>query len=77
MERWKRRVRRKPVMARAEILAEDCGAIGAGREAWGAFLRFLDKGLGATLDASALRTRKFSARVRRKENGNGAGGGSG
>ena len=45
MERWRRRVRRRAVMARAEILAEGCGAMGAGRGAWGEFLRFLDKGL--------------------------------
>jgi len=62
-------VRRRAVVARAEVLAEGCGAMGAGRGAWGEFLRFLDNGLAATLDASALRIRKFSARVEGKEHG--------
>lgn len=44
-ERWKRRVRRRAFGPRAERLAEDDGAMGAGWEAWGEFLRFLDKGL--------------------------------
>ena len=44
-ERWKRRVRRRAFGPRAERLAEDDGAMGAGWGDWGEFLRFLDKGL--------------------------------
>jgi len=60
MERWRRRVRRGWMRLLRGRVAEDGGATGAGWGDWGEFLRFLDKGLGATREDVALRTESLT-----------------